>query len=138
MKLVSGSLLVLLLMGCASERALPPAKKININKPTYVRDVTREAQGWRLVGKGAVLIDVRDPEEYRAGHLKHAINIPLSEIVSAQKNFKLDKKQLMVVYGSKAQLAGVTRAILIRYGYANAHDAGSYEGMLATRALNYK
>ena len=130
---------MLLMAGCTTaERPLPPAQKIAINKPVYTRDVTREAQGWRLVGKGAVLIDVRDPEEYRAGHLKHAINIPLSEIVSAQKNFKLDKKQLMVVYGSKAQLAGVTRAILIRYGYANAHDAGSYEGMLATRALNYK
>lgn len=138
MKLISGSLLVLLLTGCVSERALPPAKQIRIDKPVYQRDVTREAQGWRLVEKGALLIDVRDPEEYRAGHLRHAVNIPLSEIISGQNNLNLNKKQLMVVYGSKAWRAGVTRSILIKNGYANAHDAGSYEGMLATKALNFK
>lgn len=124
-------------MGCASERALPPATSIPVDRPAYVRDVTREAQGWRLVEKGALLIDVRDPEEYWAGHLAHAINIPLTDIVAGQEKITVKKKQLIVVYGSKAQLAGVTRAILTTHGYANAHDAGSYEGMLATKALNY-
>ena len=30
-----------------------------------MRDVTRDTQGSRLVGKGAVLIDVRDPVEVK-------------------------------------------------------------------------
>lgn len=138
MKPVFGSLLVLLLAGCATERALPPATKILVEKPVYQRDVTREAQGWRLVERGALLIDVRDPEEYRAGHLESAVNIPLTDIVAGTEKFRVTKKQLVVVYGSKAQLAGVTNALLIKRGYANAHSAGSYEGMLATRALTFR
>lgn len=144
MKLVFGALLSLLLIGCTTAPPLPPMKKVQINKPVYVRDVTREAQGWRLVEEGALLVDVRDPEEYRAGHLRRAINIPLSDMiigsnmVTGKRKFKINKKHLIVVYGSKAQLAGVTRSILIKHGFANAHDAGSYEGMLATKALNYK
>ncbi len=138
MKLVSGFLLVLLLSGCATEQPLPPFTSIPVVKPVYERDVTREAQGWRLVDRGALLVDVRDPEEYRAGHLAGAINIPLTEISTRQERLKVKKKQLMVVYGSKAHLAGVTRTILIKHGYFNVHSAGSYEGMLATKALNFQ
>lgn len=139
MKLIFGSLLVLLLMGCTTaDRPLPPATKILVKKPVYQRDVTREAQGWRLVERGALLIDVRDPEEFRAGHLESAINIPLTDIVAGTEKFRVTKKQLVVVYGSKAQLAGVTNALLIKRGYANAHSAGSYEGMLATKALTFQ
>lgn len=138
MKLVSGFLLVLLLTGCTTTRPLPPATSITVNNPIYVRDISRESQGWRLVGQGALLIDVRDPEEYAAGHLAMAINIPLPELVSGWRKFGVNKKQLIVVYGGKAQLAGVTSSLLVKFGYANAHSAGSYEGMLATKALTYQ
>ena len=33
-----------------------------------------------LVEEGAVLIDVREPAEYAAGHLKTAVNLPLSQL----------------------------------------------------------
>lgn len=32
--------------------------------------------------EGAVLIDVREPDEYAAGHIPSAVNIPLSQIQS--------------------------------------------------------
>jgi len=33
-----------------------------------------------LVGEGAQLIDVRDPDEFQQGHLEGAINIPVGEM----------------------------------------------------------
>ena len=35
--------------------------------------------------EGAVLIDVRDPEEYASGHIPGAINIPREEIAKAKE-----------------------------------------------------
>lgn len=35
-----------------------------------------------LVENGALLVDVRTPDEFRAGHLKGAVNIPLGTIAN--------------------------------------------------------
>jgi len=37
-------------------------------------------QARALVGQGAFLLDVRTPEEYAAGHIDGATNIPLEEV----------------------------------------------------------
>lgn len=129
-KLVSVFLLVAFVAGCASP---PPPPRVVVRNPVPVRDVGREAQGWRLVDEGALLIDLRDPEVYAHSHLAHAINIPLPEIIAGHKKFPLIRNQLIVVYGGRAERAGATRALLTKHGFANAHDAGSYEVMLALR-----
>lgn len=129
MKLISGILSTFLLISCASQ----PVVTVVIDDPIPVRSVTNAAQGWRLVDKGALLIDVRDPEVYAHSHLADAINIPLPELVSKYRKFKVDKKRLIVVYGASASRAGVTRALLTKHGYANAHDAGSFDDMLTVR-----
>ncbi len=36
----------------------------------------------QLLAKGAVIVDVRTPEEFRSGHLAGAINIPLDRLPS--------------------------------------------------------
>lgn len=129
MKLILVIFGVLLLVSCASQ----PVAPVVTDEPIPVRSVTNAAQGWRLVDKGALLIDVRDPEVFAHSHLADAINIPLPELVSKYRKFKVNKKQLIVVYGSSASRAGVTRALLARHGYANAHDAGSFDDMLFVR-----
>lgn len=129
MKLILGVLSTILLVSCASH----PVAPVIADEPIPVRSITNAAQGWRLVDKGALLIDVRDPEVFAHSHLADAINIPLPELVSKYRTFKVDKKQLIVVYGASASRAGVTRALLTKYGYANAHDAGSFDDMLAVR-----
>lgn len=131
MRLITGFFLVLSLVGCASQPVVPV--EIFVDEPVPVRSVTRAAQGWRLVDKGALLIDVRDPEVFEHSHLANAVNIPLPELVSRYRKFKVNKNQLIVVYGASASRAGVTRALLTKYGYANAHDAGSFDDMLSVR-----
>jgi hypothetical protein len=36
----------------------------------------------QLLGEGAVLVDVRNPDEYAAGHLPAAVNVPLGEVAA--------------------------------------------------------
>lgn len=130
MKLILGLFTALLLSACAGEQIVSVQV---IEPPVPVRSVLRADQGWRLVDKGALLIDVRDPEVFAHSHIDRAINVPLPELVARHKGFKVKKSQLIVVYGTMSARAGVTRSLLVKHGYANAHDAGSFEDMVAVR-----
>jgi len=41
-----------------------------------------------MIGQGWKLVDVREPQEFSAVHLKEATNIPLQQVVSLDKNNK--------------------------------------------------
>ena len=100
--------------------------------PAHAEMLTREAQGLKLhAAKGALLVDIRDREPYEAGHIESAINIPLPEIVARVARFGSNKNRFIVVYGEKDLNLGATIALLVKYGYSNAFNAGSYEGMIA-------
>lgn len=45
-----------------------------------------------------VLVDARTPQEYRAAHIKGAINIPEKEFDEAAKQLPADKKTLLIFY----------------------------------------
>ena len=53
-----------------------------------------EAQ--RLQQEGAQLIDVREPSEFRAGHAKGAINIPLGRLTQRIKEVRTDIPVLVI------------------------------------------
>lgn len=48
--------------------------------------------------KKAVLIDVRSPEEYRAGHIPGAINLPAERIKAEAAKLPRDKSTTLVFY----------------------------------------
>ncbi|MDF2153831.1 rhodanese-like domain-containing protein [Vibrio sp. CAU 1672] len=87
----------------------------------------RAEQGWRLVEQGALLIDVRTPQEFAAGHLEHARNYPLSEFVSHVA--LIDKSQPIVVYCRSGNRSGKAFDYLISQGYTQVHNAGGLEEM---------
>lgn len=58
------------------------------------------------VTNGALIIDVRTPEEYKVKHVKDALNIPLQIMEQYYKNIPKDKE--IVVYcrsGSRSKMA---------------------------------
>ena len=77
---------------------------------------------------GAVLLDVRTPEEYAAGHVPGSRNIPLDRIGGAQ----LDKSAPLFVYCRSGARSGQACAILTRRGYEAVNIGGvlSYHGEL--------
>ena len=70
-----------------------------------------------------VLIDLRSPEEYDAGHIIGAINIPFSQL--GEYIGRLPSGLLMIVYDADGALSDQAVAVLIQNGY---HDAKSLYG----------
>ena len=73
---------------------------------------------------GAVLIDVREPDEFRSGHIPGAINMPLS----GSHNLSFHKDTPLYLYclrGSRSLKASV---ILKGQGYTNVKSIGGITG----------
>ncbi len=83
----------------------------------------------------AVLLDVRDPQEYAVGHLPGSINLPVSEL-SRIRELVPDLTAPVFVYcltGNRSRMA--VRA-LKNMGYANVRNVGgirAYKGPLERR-----
>jgi rhodanese-related sulfurtransferase len=53
-----------------------------------------------LVQQGAVIVDVRSENEFKSGHIKGAINIPLNNIQSKVKDLKKKGKPVITCCAS--------------------------------------
>jgi len=72
---------------------------------------------------GAVLLDVRTPQEYREGYIPGSRNLPLQSIGRAESVIKDKQTPLFVYCYSGSRSAQAVRA-LQRMGYANVKNLG--------------
>ena len=79
------------------------------------------------IKSGAIVIDVRSPQEYREGHIDGAISIPDYEIKGAIQRYVKDKSDVIVVYCSTGHRSQATQKILENMGYKNVYNV--YEGI---------
>jgi rhodanese-related sulfurtransferase len=80
------------------------------------------------IAKGALIVDVRTHEEYRADHYKGSVNIPLAEIGSRLEEFgAMDNK--IVLYCRTGNRSGQAKRILERNGFENVINAGGLKHM---------
>ncbi|MEZ4754540.1 MAG: rhodanese-like domain-containing protein [Bdellovibrionota bacterium] len=112
--------LCLLISACTIQVGGAPTKTDNIQQ-----------QAWAEIDNGALLIDVRSPEEYSEGHLDKAINIPHTEIGSRLS--ELNQDQAIVLYCRSGGRAGQAQKILHDNGYTKVLNAGGYSQLLAKR-----
>ena len=75
------------------------------------------------INNGAMLLDVRPEEEFKAGHVKRSINIPVSQITRQYNTFNKEKS-IVVVCASGARSAEVVR-FLNKNGY-QAYNGGDW------------
>jgi rhodanese-related sulfurtransferase len=83
----------------------------------------------RLMNGGALVIDLRDAEQYAAGHIGGARRMDSHEILKAGENLKKHKEKPLVVYCESGSLGaaavrtlagqGFTKAVNLRGGLAN-------------------
>ena len=107
--------------------ALLAALLLFISCSTFASE--RADKGWQLISEGALVIDVRTPQEFSAGHLDDALNYPLSELDRHVAD--LDKSQLIVVYCRSGARSGRAYEYLLSQGFTRIHNAGGLEEMLA-------
>ncbi len=81
--------------------------------------------------KGAVLLDVRDKEEYGAGHIPGSINIPVKDIQNVTETIP-DLNTPVFVYCLSGARASRAVQSMKASGYANVKNIGgisSYSGL---------
>ena len=84
--------------------------------------------GWGPMALAQSLwIDVRTAEEYNAGHLEGAINIPYDEIEQKITAISADKTQDIQLYCRSGRRSGIALETLRSMGYNNVTNAGAYE-----------
>lgn len=76
-----------------------------------------------------IWIDVRSAEEFAAGHLKGAINVPHTEIKQQISKIVADKDANIALYCKSGRRAGIALDALTDLGYSKVANHGGYEDL---------
>ena len=77
-----------------------------------------------------VWIDVRSAEEFNAGHLQNAVNIPHDKIIEGVKALGSDKDAPINLYCRSGRRAEAALTELKNAGYTNVTNHGGYEDLV--------
>lgn len=83
------------------------------------------ADAKRRVDEGAMLLDVRNPDEWEAGHVEGATWIPMNQLVERQGELPPDR-EIVVICKVGGRSSRVAEA-LVNAGYDAANIAGGAE-----------
>ena len=87
------------------------------------------AESRRRVEAGALLLDVRNPTEWQAGHADGAAWIPMTELAERQEELPTDR-EIVVICKTGSRSAQVAQA-LVAAGYEAVNVAGGSEAWQA-------
>jgi rhodanese-related sulfurtransferase len=88
----------------------------------------------RLMNQGALLLDLRPPEQYQAGHLAGARQMSGDQILKAADTLKKHKEKAVVVYDDTGSLGAAAARQLAAQGFTRAFTLRG--GLAAWRADN--
>lgn len=80
-----------------------------------------------MLQSGAMLVDVRTPEEFNAGSVKGAINIPLNDIQSKAAQLKNDKG--VILFCRSGSRSGMAKMMLEAKGIKNVCNGGPWQNV---------
>lgn len=83
-----------------------------------------------LVKNGAIILDVRTKHEFKQGHIKESVNIPLDQL---KKNLRQlpDKQQSLILCCASGVRSSSAQAILKAGGYSKVFNGGSLSALQA-------
>ena len=77
-----------------------------------------------LMEKGAVLLDVRSVQEYRAGHLRSAVNLPLDRLGKEIQTLVKDPGTPLYLYCRSGRRSAEGLKVLQKMKYKKLYDLG--------------
>ena len=115
-KLIPILLSALMFAGCAGTS--------NHQTNTY-RSITMDAAMTMMAQEsGYIILDVRRPDEFAAGHIPNAINVPNESIGTDEIPELPNKDQLIMVYCRSGRRSKEASAKLVKLGYTNIVEFG--------------
>ena len=115
-KLIPILLSALMFTGCAATN--------NSQTNTYRQIAMDEAVTMMAQETGYIILDVRRPDEFAAGHIPGAINVPNETIGTAEIPELPDKDQLIMVYCRSGRRSKEASEKLVKLGYTNIVEFG--------------
>lgn len=89
-----------------------------------------------MVQEGALLVDVRTPEEFKSGSVKGAINIPVNDIQAKASQLKSDKG--VIVFCRSGSRSGMAKMMLEAKGIKNVCNGGPWQNVQQTLSQQKK
>ena len=71
----------------------------------------------RLINKGAIVIDVRKPEEFQAGHIVNSRNVELERIQHDEDAVNKQKNKVLLTVCDNGASSGKAATLLRKAGY---------------------
>lgn len=90
-------------------------------------------EAWQRIEAGALLVDVRSAEEFAAGHLDGAVNIPYTEVDRIAGLIGEDKQRSVVLYCRSGNRSGKATDALRNMGYTGVFNGTGLEALQATQ-----
>ena len=115
-KFVPLLLTTLLFAGCAARQNDMPS--------TYRQITMDEAVTMMEEESGYIILDVRRPDEFAAGHIPNAINVPNESIGTSEIPELPNKDQLILVYCRSGRRSKEAAEKLTKLGYSNIVEFG--------------
>lgn len=86
-------------------------------------------QALELQEKGAILLDVREPQEYEKKHLEGAVNLPYCDIHGIAGRYIKDKTQPLIVYCKTGKRSNQAKNSLECLGFKHIYFLGGVENL---------
>ncbi len=94
---------------------------LNRNRCCCETEISKE-QLKKMIDRGAILIDVRSPQEFAEGHLENAISLPEYEIDEKVEDILPDQSQVLIVYCSTGHRSQKAQKELEKLGYQKVYN----------------
>lgn len=98
--------------------------KDNHRETVYMNITAEEAKYIMDSQEGYIILDVREQDEYDAGHIPGAILIPYTQIKDSAEEALTDKDQLILVYCRSGRRSKIAAEALVELGYTNIREFG--------------
>ena len=116
-KLIILLLAVMMFTACGQD-------KENDQGAVYVNITAEKAKEIMDTEEGYIILDVREQDEYDAGHISGAILIPYTQIEAKANEMLPDKDQLILVYCRSGRRSKIAAEALAELGYTNIKEFG--------------
>ena len=116
-KLIFLLLAVMMLTACGQDTE-------NDQGAVYMNITVEEAKQIMDSEEGYIILDVREQNEYDAGHIPGSILIPYTQIDEKANEMLPDKDQLILLYCRSGRRSKIAAEALVELGYTNIKEFG--------------
>nr|WP_315147006.1 rhodanese-like domain-containing protein [uncultured Flavobacterium sp.] len=81
-----------------------------------------------LLQQGAVIVDVRSKGEFRGGHIKGSLNIPV-DVLRQNLNQLQNKNQVIITCCASGMRSASAKSILKASGYTEVYNGGGWSSL---------